>query len=45
MTCASSYYFCLANDGSDECPATWGQCRAACDAPAPALDVSTIPPA
>jgi hypothetical protein len=43
LTCASNYYFCLANDGSDDCPATWGQCRAACDSPSPAFDQPTIP--
>lgn len=33
LSCAQSYYFCLSGDGGDDCPATWGQCRAACDAP------------
>ncbi|CAN5756645.1 hypothetical protein BH11PSE1_BH11PSE1_23600 [soil metagenome] len=33
LSCAQSYYFCLAGDGSDDCAPTWGQCRAACDAP------------
>lgn len=30
MACASSYYFCIANEASDNCPGDWGQCRAAC---------------
>ena len=29
-TCAQSYYFCLAGDGSDECAQVWGQCRLGC---------------
>ncbi|WP_340644678.1 hypothetical protein [Phenylobacterium sp.] len=33
LSCAQSYYFCLAGDGSDDCAPTWGQCRASCDAP------------
>ncbi len=33
LSCAQSYYFCLAGELSDDCPSTWGQCRAACDAP------------
>ncbi|MDO8800537.1 hypothetical protein [Phenylobacterium sp.] len=33
LSCAQSYYFCLSGDGGDDCPATWSQCRAACDAP------------
>lgn len=33
LSCAQSYYFCLSGDGGDDCPATWGQCRAACEAP------------
>jgi hypothetical protein len=33
LSCAQSYYFCLSGDGGDDCPATWGQCRAGCDAP------------
>ncbi len=33
LSCAQSYYFCLAGDGSDDCAPTWGQCRATCDAP------------
>lgn len=35
LACAQRYYFCLAADAADECPQTWGQCRAACDAPSP----------
>lgn len=30
MACAQSYYFCLAGDGTDECPQAWGQCRLGC---------------
>ncbi|MFN3512150.1 MAG: hypothetical protein ACK41C_03840 [Phenylobacterium sp.] len=30
MTCASAYYFCIAQEASDDCPGSWGQCRAAC---------------
>lgn len=43
LTCASSYYFCLANDGSDDCPVAWGQCRAACGEPPRDLAPATIP--
>lgn len=43
LTCASNYYFCLSNGGADDCPATWGQCRAACDASSPGLDPPTAP--
>lgn len=43
LSCASSYYFCLSSDSPDECPSSWGQCRAACDSPSPALDIATIP--
>jgi len=35
LACAQRYYFCLAGDMADDCPSTWGQCRAACDAPNP----------
>ncbi|WP_309645585.1 hypothetical protein [Phenylobacterium sp.] len=35
LSCARSYYFCLAGDSADECPSSWGQCRARCDAPSP----------
>ena len=35
LGCARSYYFCLAGESVDECPAAWGQCRARCDAPSP----------
>jgi hypothetical protein len=35
LACAQRYYFCLAGDMADDCPSTWGQCRAACDAPSP----------
>ena len=30
MSCAQTYYFCLAGDGSDECAQAWGQCRLGC---------------
>ena len=33
LTCAQAYYFCLSSDVGDDCAPTWGQCRAACDAP------------
>lgn len=33
LTCAQSYYFCLASDGAEDCAPTWGQCRARCDTP------------
>lgn len=29
--CAQTYYFCAAADASDECSATWAQCRASCE--------------
>ena len=32
LTCAQSYYFCLADTSADDCGATWGQCRVRCDA-------------
>ncbi|MDP3855108.1 hypothetical protein [Phenylobacterium sp.] len=35
LGCARSYYFCLAGESVDECPASWGQCRSRCDAPSP----------
>lgn len=31
LSCARSYYFCLASDTPDDCPGAWSQCRAACD--------------
>lgn len=31
LQCAQTYYFCLAGDGSDECPQAWSQCRLGCD--------------
>ncbi len=37
LSCARSYYFCLSGESVDECPAAWGQCRARCDSPSPAL--------
>lgn len=39
LTCAQSYYFCLASDGAEDCAPTWGQCRAKCDAPSPVASV------
>ncbi|OYW93184.1 MAG: hypothetical protein B7Z13_07965 [Caulobacterales bacterium 32-67-6] len=30
MSCAQTYYFCLAGDSSDECAQSWGQCRLGC---------------
>ncbi|MDP1617184.1 hypothetical protein [Phenylobacterium sp.] len=30
MSCAQTYYFCLADNASDECPQAWGQCRLGC---------------
>ncbi|MFN3521795.1 MAG: hypothetical protein ACK4YQ_06070 [Phenylobacterium sp.] len=33
LSCAQSYYFCLASELADDCPGAWSQCRAACDAP------------
>lgn len=35
LSCAQSYYFCLASDTPDDCPGAWSQCRAACDSPLP----------
>ena len=32
MSCAQTYYFCLAGNQGDDCPTSWGQCRAACNA-------------
>ena len=34
MGCAQAYYFCRAGDHPDDCAPAWGQCVAACDAPA-----------
>jgi len=31
-SCDKSYYLCLANDGSGQCPASWTQCLTACPA-------------
>lgn len=45
MTCASNYYFCLSNGGTDDCPSSWGQCRAACDSPSPVRPAGQRPPA
>lgn len=33
LSCAQTYYFCLAGDSPDGCSANWGQCRSSCDAP------------
>ena len=33
LACAQQYYFCQSNGQADECPSSWGQCRAGCDAP------------
>jgi hypothetical protein len=33
LACAQTYYFCLASDFPDQCPISWGQCRAGCDSP------------
>jgi hypothetical protein len=33
LSCAQTYYFCLAGDSPDGCSANWSQCRSACDAP------------
>ena len=33
LSCAQTYYFCLAGDYPDQCSASWGQCRSGCDAP------------
>ncbi len=30
LSCAQTYYFCLAEEASDECPQAWGQCRLGC---------------
>lgn len=30
LSCAQTYYFCLAETASDECPQAWGQCRLGC---------------
>lgn len=30
LACAQTYYFCLAESASDECPQAWGQCRLGC---------------
>jgi hypothetical protein len=44
LSCASDYYFCLANDATDSsCPDTWSQCRAACDAPSAARRIGVQP--
>ncbi len=33
LSCAQTYYFCLAGDSPDGCSANWSQCRSGCDAP------------
>jgi hypothetical protein len=33
LSCAQTYYFCLAGEDGESCSANWGQCRSACDAP------------
>lgn len=43
LACAQAYYFCQSTDSPDECPSTWGQCRAACDAPNPTAKFPTTP--
>lgn len=43
LACAQAYYFCQSTDSPDECPSTWGQCRAACDAPSPTAKFPTTP--
>jgi hypothetical protein len=43
LTCASSYYFCLASDAPEDCSPAWSQCRAGCDAPSPVQVISNIP--
>ncbi len=30
MTCAQTYYFCLANDPDVDCASNWSQCRVSC---------------
>ncbi len=30
LSCAQTYYFCLAETAADECPQAWGQCRLGC---------------
>jgi len=30
LSCAQTYYFCLAENASDECPQAWSQCRLGC---------------
>lgn len=42
LGCARSYYFCLSGESVDECPASWGQCRARCDAPSPSRGAPTV---
>lgn len=36
LACAQTYYFCLAGDAPDECPAAWTQCRVGCNLGSPA---------
>lgn len=43
LTCASTYYFCIANEASDNCPTNWGQCRVACGASSQSPNPSTLP--
>jgi hypothetical protein len=33
LSCAQTYYFCLAGDAPEGCSANWSQCRSSCDAP------------
>lgn len=33
LSCAQTYYFCMAGEDGESCSANWGQCRSACDAP------------
>lgn len=32
MSCARTYYFCLAGNQGDDCATSWSQCRAGCNA-------------
>ncbi|WP_304168312.1 hypothetical protein [Phenylobacterium aquaticum] len=40
LSCAQTYYFCLAQDAAQDCSPQWGQCRAACDAPEVSRDLA-----
>ena len=33
LSCAQTYYFCMAGEDGESCSANWGQCRSGCDAP------------